>query len=48
MQDVEAATWNEIIDEVDEDGDGQINFAEFKKMMMVLVEPKNKARQMTV
>lgn len=48
MQDVDEATWNEIIAEVDEDGDGEINFEEFKKMMMVLVEPKTRARQMTV
>ena len=48
MDDVDPATWNEIIEEVDEDGDGEISFAEFKKMMHRLVDPNIKQRQMTV
>ena len=42
MQGVEEATWDEIIAEVDEDGDGKINFKEFTKMMMRLVDPNAK------
>ena len=39
---MEEATWDEIIAEVDEDGDGKINFKEFTKMMMRLVDPNAK------
>ena len=48
IEDVEEATWNEVIAEVDEDGSGQINFKAFTKMMMRLVDPDKKTRQMTV
>eukprot|EP00828_Plagiopyla_frontata_P016257 TRINITY_DN2120_c0_g1_i4.p2 TRINITY_DN2120_c0_g1~~TRINITY_DN2120_c0_g1_i4.p2 ORF type:complete len:262 (+),score=49.50 TRINITY_DN2120_c0_g1_i4:571-1356(+) len=33
--------WNELVQEVDENNDGQIQFAEFKKMMMRLVESED-------
>ncbi len=38
------ATWIEIIKEVDDDGDEKLNFEEFKKMMLRLVDPTLKKR----
>jgi calcium-dependent protein kinase len=37
-QDVDEEMWDIIIQEVDEDGDGELNFEEFKRMMHRLVE----------
>jgi len=39
-EEVDQDMWDVILQEVDEDGDGVINFAEFKKMMVRLVEIK--------
>jgi hypothetical protein len=37
-EDVDDEMWKVIINEVDEDGDGALNFEEFKRMMEKLVE----------
>ena len=42
MKEMQDVNWNDIINEVDADGDGEINFKEFKKMMMLLVDDKDR------
>ena len=34
---VDASFWQEMLDEIDEDGDGQISYEEFRKHMMDLI-----------
>lgn len=41
----EDEVWKEVIAEVDTNGDGQINFEEFKSMMMKLANTEDQAEE---
>lgn len=39
MGNVDDTVWNQLVSEVDDNGDGQLSYSEFKKMMLKLIDP---------
>ncbi len=44
VNDIDEEEWQQIVNEVDENGDGEISFEEFQKMMINMFEKEGSAR----